>query len=91
MTSLPEDFVDEQAESTEGYSTKRESLESLEILHHMKFDCIFGSPPWGGPEYINEKIYDLNHLLPFTLPKLLSVLLQYTDNVALFLPKNSNL
>lgn len=73
------------------YANKKESLENLEILENIKVDCIFGSPPWGGPEYMKDKYFNLNHLLPFTLEKLLTVLLQYTDNIVLFLPKNSNL
>lgn len=97
---LDKDFIDEnfQGEINDVnhlvdkiYVNKKESLESLEILKDMKLDCIFGSPPWGGPEYIKEKYYNLDNILPYPLEKLLKILLNYTDNVCLFLPKNSNL
>lgn len=97
--SIPDTFVDEKFEETGNgskkderiYANKEDSLESLAVLKDIKFDCIFGSPPWGGPEYYKEKHFNLNHILPFELDKLLRILLQYTDNVCLFLPKNSNL
>lgn len=73
------------------YANKVESLESLEILKDMRLDCIFGSPPWGGPEYMREKYFNLDNVGPYPLEKLLTILLRYTDNVCLFLPKNSNL
>lgn len=97
---LDKDFVDQNFEKKvidlnhlvdKIYVNKRESLESLEILKDMKLDCIFGSPPWGGPEYVKEKFYNLNNILPYPLEKLLKILLNYTDNICLFLPKNSNL
>lgn len=96
---LDEKFVDEQFEDVDEhsdlvdhvYASKAESLESLEILKDVRLDCIFGSPPWGGPEYIKDKHYNLNNILPYPLEKLLTILLRYTDNVCLFLPKNSNL
>ena len=96
---IDDDFVDETFENSNEmndvvgrvYVNKEESLESLQILKNVKLDCIFGSPPWGGPEYIFEKYYNLDHLLPYPLQKLLPILLRYTDNVCLFLPKNTNL
>lgn len=98
---LPDDYIDKIFEDKiekheliaddHIYANKKESLESLEILKSVKFDCIFGSPPWGGPEYFKEKYFNLNNILPYKLEKMLKVLLQYTDNIILFLPKNSNL
>lgn len=81
-----DDFADDTT-----YATVQESLESLEKLRAGKFDCIFGSPPWGGPEYMNDEIYNLDNLLPYTLEKLLRVFLQFTDEIVLFLPRNSDL
>ena len=97
--TLDEHYVDEHYESMQEtselvdrvYANKEESQESLDILKDVRLDCIFGSPPWGGPEYIRDKYYNLNNILPYPLEKLLSIFLHYTDNVCLFLPKNSNL
>ncbi|KAL3232192.1 Trimethylguanosine synthase [Nakaseomyces bracarensis] len=58
----------------------------------LKVDCIFGSPPWGGPEYINTETYDLeNSLIPYGIHRLLSSFKSVSDNIILFLPKNSDL
>ncbi|OXB40288.1 hypothetical protein B1J92_M02145g [Nakaseomyces glabratus] len=58
----------------------------------LNIDCIFGSPPWGGPEYIKDEKYDLEKsLLPFGLYKLLKTFKIVSDNIILFLPKNSNI
>lgn len=73
------------------YADKKKSLETLKKLKEVRFDCIFGSPPWGGPAYIKEKIYDVNNLIPFDLEKLLKVFLEFTDHIVLFLPKNLDL
>ncbi|CCD27325.1 RNA methyltransferase NDAI_0K01340 [Naumovozyma dairenensis CBS 421] len=55
-------------------------------------DCVFASPPWGGPEYLKEDTYDLEKSLkPFGLYKLLKKFFQISKNVILFLPRNSNL
>lgn len=57
-----------------------------------KVDCIFGSPPWGGPEYLKKDIFDLeNNLLPMGITKLLRSFLDVSSNVILFLPRNSDL
>lgn len=86
------DSEDSEGEETdETYATVKDSLHALERLQGGKFDCIFGSPPWGGPDYIQQKLFDLDNLLPFTLERLLRVFLQFTDEIALFLPKNSDL
>lgn len=58
----------------------------------LKVDCIFGSPPWGGPEYINNETYDLeNSLIPCGIHELLASFKKVSDNIILFLPKNSDL
>ena len=65
---------------------------SVNQLKDMKIDCVFGSPPWGGPEYIKTKVYDLETmLLPCGLSKHLQFMKQFSPNIYLFLPKNSNL
>lgn len=73
------------------YATQQDSLTNLEILSKMKFDCVFGSPPWGGPTYLKDEVFDLNNILPFGLEELLTYMLHYSENLCLFLPRNSDL
>lgn len=96
---LDDKFIDEEYEQEieddnsyvdKIYANKYESLNSFEILSNNKFDCVFGSPPWGGPEYIKQEIYDLNNLLPYNLEKMLKIMMKYSSNICLFLPKNSD-
>ncbi|CAI4054280.1 hypothetical protein SUVZ_16G1300 [Saccharomyces uvarum] len=67
-------------------------LVSEEKLSKIKYDCVFGSPPWGGPEYLRSDIYDLElHLKPMGITKMLKSFLKLSSNVIMFLPRNSDL
>ncbi|CCH60635.1 hypothetical protein TBLA_0D01270 [Henningerozyma blattae CBS 6284] len=58
----------------------------------IKLDIIFASPPWGGPEYLKSSKYDLEkNLIPVGLTQLLQTLKECSDNIIIFLPKNSSL
>lgn len=57
----------------------------------LKADVAFLSPPWGGPEYSNLESYELEEMLkPAPLSKLMQSARAITENIALFLPRNSN-
>jgi trimethylguanosine synthase len=56
--------------------------------HEGPSDGIFLSPPWGGPDYNNTATYDLNSLLPINGYDLLAKARTFTNNVALYLPRN---
>lgn len=72
--------------------TDEESVKNIRELKKMNMDCVFGSPPWGGPEYIKSDVYDLETMLqPCGLSKHLKDMKQFSKNVCLFLPKNSDL
>ncbi|EJS41403.1 tgs1p [Saccharomyces arboricola H-6] len=61
-------------------------------LSKIKYDCVFGSPPWGGPEYLRSEVYDLEqHLEPMGITKMLRSFLKLSPNVIMFLPRNSDL
>ncbi|SMN22122.1 similar to Saccharomyces cerevisiae YPL157W TGS1 Trimethyl guanosine synthase [Maudiozyma saulgeensis] len=61
-------------------------------LEDIKVDCIFASPPWGGPNYLKKDIYDLEtNLQPMGITKLLESMLKISKNIILFLPRNSDL
>ena len=58
----------------------------------VRVDCVFSSPPWGGPEYLRSETYDLEKALcPQGLKETLAGLLRVSENVVLFLPRNSDL
>ncbi|BBN17923.1 trimethylguanosine synthase [Marchantia polymorpha subsp. ruderalis] len=55
----------------------------------LKADFVFLSPPWGGPEYLNQEIYNIETMLQptdgFTLFKIAQTI---APNLAMFLPRN---
>jgi trimethylguanosine synthase len=63
----------------------------FQLAPRLKADVVFFSPPWGGPSYLKEVVYDLESmLLPVPISTLLEVGRAITSNIAVFLPKNSN-
>ena len=50
---------------------------------------MFLSPPWGGPEYLNADVFDLDALQPASASALLGLAKQSADAVAFFLPRNT--
>ncbi|CAL9735010.1 trimethylguanosine synthase [Monosporozyma servazzii] len=61
-------------------------------LQKEQIDCVFASPPWGGPEYLHADTYDLEKMLiPMGITPLLKTFKQLSSNIILFLPRNSSL
>lgn len=61
-------------------------------LNKETIDCIFASPPWGGPQYLKSDLYDLETtLIPMGITQLLETFKQLSGNIIMFLPRNSNL
>uniref|UniRef100_A0A2M4BB55 Trimethylguanosine synthase n=1 Tax=Anopheles marajoara TaxID=58244 RepID=A0A2M4BB55_9DIPT len=57
----------------------------------LKADTVFLSPPWGGPSYMKDEVYDLEKsLLPLPATDLMRAAQQVSHNVVLYLPRNSN-
>ena len=61
------------------------------VLPRLKPDVVFLSPPWGGPEYLGQEVFDLKECggcvdgyRVFQTAKLV------TDNIAYFVPRNTN-
>lgn len=45
----------------------------LQLCQSLKADVVFLSPPWGGPEYMKDEVYDLEKsLLPVAGSKLMN-------------------
>ena len=52
---------------------------------------MFLSPPWGGPEYLNTPLYDLQQMGgSMDGFKVFSIAKSVTPNLAFFVPKNTN-
>lgn len=63
----------------------------FQLADILKADVVFLSPPWGGPAYLSQPVYELEELLqPVPLSQLLAAARKISLNVAAFLPKNSN-
>ena len=52
---------------------------------------MFLSPPWGGPEYLDTKVYNLQQMgSSMDGYKVFSIAKSVTPNVAFFVPKNTS-
>ncbi|XP_035789012.1 trimethylguanosine synthase-like [Anopheles albimanus] len=57
----------------------------------LQADTVFLSPPWGGPSYMKDEVYDLEKsLLPLPATDLMRAAQQVSHNVVFYLPRNSN-
>ncbi|XP_075226088.1 trimethylguanosine synthase 1 [Lycorma delicatula] len=63
----------------------------LKLAPTLSADVVFLSPPWGGPDYTSQSSYSLDAILPPLGGKeLFNVAANITDNIAFFLPRNTN-
>ncbi|KAL7628865.1 putative diacylglycerol O-acyltransferase tgs1 [Parahypoxylon ruwenzoriense] len=60
-----------------------------ELQLDIESTALFASPPWGGPGYSTDKIFDLNTMEPYGLAKLHGA--YRTMDHALYLPRTSDL
>ena len=52
---------------------------------------IFASPPWGGPTYKGEQIFDVETMEPYSLERLVNGFRKVSSEIAMYLPRSSNL
>ncbi|KAF2838578.1 putative RNA methylase family protein [Patellaria atrata CBS 101060] len=52
---------------------------------------IFASPPWGGPDYKADQVFDLNSMEPYGLDDLYMPFSRITKEIVMYLPRTSNL
>lgn len=63
----------------------------LQLASSFKADIVFLSPPWGGPQYLKQEVYDIEKsILPVPASKLIKISRQISQNIAIYLPRNSN-
>ncbi|THW88560.1 RNA methylase family protein [Aureobasidium pullulans] len=52
---------------------------------------VFASPPWGGPQYSDDNIFDLSTMQPYNLKHIYDSFAAYVPDFVLFLPRSSDL
>ncbi|KAL8809616.1 MAG: hypothetical protein Q9223_007899, partial [Gallowayella weberi] len=62
-----------------------------ELAPLASHSIVFASPPWGGPGYSTQPVFDLTTMQPYSLHQLLSTLREFVTEIALFLPRTSDL
>ncbi|EPS34060.1 hypothetical protein POX_a00958 [Penicillium oxalicum] len=64
------------------------------LKHQLKdlapYSVIFASPPWGGPGYRSDRVFDLSTMEPYSLKKLYQEYSLFTPHMALYLPRTSD-
>ncbi|QRW08137.1 SAM-dependent methyltransferase [Ceratobasidium sp. AG-Ba] len=88
------------------YVSFAKSFSSLPKSQQRPIDVVFLSPPWGGPSYISgppptgtelesqqaqSSVYTLNSLTPLPGPELFALSSKISQNVAMFLPRNTSI
>ena len=66
----------------------------LEVAKNLaaQVDVVFLSPPWGGPEYLNQPLYSMEQLAPIGGKDLFNLVTRHlSPNVILYLPRNTNI
>lgn len=54
---------------------------------NYRVDVVFASPPWGGPSYLNSRVFDICEMVP-QLQEILRTCEKIAENTILYLPKN---
>lgn len=64
----------------------------FDLIDGIQADIVYLSPPWGGPSYMKyDTIYDLEQFLsPVSASKLMEATRRVTNNIVMYLPRNSN-
>jgi len=65
----------------------------FQVVPYIKADVVFLSPPWGGPKYVNQEVFDLKKmgaLGSIDGLHVFDIARSITENIAYFVPRNSN-
>ncbi|XP_063623769.1 trimethylguanosine synthase-like isoform X2 [Cydia splendana] len=65
-------------------------FEMAKLAPFLKADMVFLSPPWGGPNYVKDKPFDIETLEPRPASELVRAARKISSSVTLYLPRNSN-
>ncbi|XP_033738758.1 trimethylguanosine synthase-like [Pecten maximus] len=62
----------------------------LKVAPQLRADVVFLSPPWGGPDYLNADVFDLETMMELKASDIFEVSQKITNNIAFFVPRNSD-
>ncbi|CAG5114139.1 Oidioi.mRNA.OKI2018_I69.chr2.g8207.t2.cds [Oikopleura dioica] len=62
----------------------------FKIIPFLRPDVVFLSPPWGGPAYLDQKMFDLENMGGLDGVEIFDAAKKITDNIAYFVPRNTN-
>jgi len=60
------------------------------LIPRLRADVVFLAPPWGGPQYADHDLFDIETMLQPSMSYLYRMTKTITDNIAILLPKNSD-
>jgi trimethylguanosine synthase len=60
-------------------------------LRHEDISAVFLSPPWGGPEYRSDEVFDLEKMQPYSASTIIAEARRVSDNIGLYVPRTSDL
>ncbi|XP_077991079.1 uncharacterized protein LOC144445414 [Glandiceps talaboti] len=63
----------------------------MTLAPHIKADVVFLSPPWGGPDYLQADVFDINTMMDISGDELMKKTKPITNNIAMFVPRNANI
>lgn len=61
----------------------------FQLVDGLRADVVFLSPPWGGPDYMDEAVYDLELSRP-TVAAMCAAARGISPNLCIFLPRNTD-
>ncbi|KAF7593943.1 hypothetical protein BBP40_010450 [Aspergillus hancockii] len=69
--------------------------DSLQIVNTQlkelgPYSVLFASPPWGGPGYRSDKVFNLSTMEPYSLATLYREYSFFTEHMVLYLPRTSD-
>ncbi|XP_043989362.1 trimethylguanosine synthase isoform X2 [Gambusia affinis] len=63
----------------------------LQLAPTLLGDVVFLSPPWGGPDYLNADVFDIQTMIEPDGFRIFSQAKQITENIVYFLPRNADM
>ncbi|RHZ86563.1 hypothetical protein Glove_49g21 [Diversispora epigaea] len=62
----------------------------FKLIPKLKADVVFLSPPWGGPSYRKQKVFNLKTMMSINGEKLYHETTKITNNISYYVPRNTN-
>ncbi|XP_017165597.1 trimethylguanosine synthase isoform X2 [Poecilia reticulata] len=63
----------------------------LQLAPTLRGDVVFLSPPWGGPDYLNSDVFDIQTMMEPDGFRIFSQAKRITENIVYFLPRNTDM